>query len=733
MEENIVKLSKEARPLTLKDIHVKVKELSADGKVQEALQTLQNLTESLYATAPDVETLRIQAELNDQLGQYLWAEYARANLAVISNDKSFDREKILFSTQQAAIDDPQNADCLFHLAEVFLKTQHHVAAMVALSLAAEYSQTEVYESPIFIAATSRWSNLGSICELMAEKYPVALTISKNDESCGIVLAELLTVSGREVHFLQPPLSEESDNPDVDAITAITIQNIQHQNNLHIYQPIALVKKGTVLCDNSANVLKHICAKVGFVQIFCEKELMDSYLKDKQRLGQRFTPNINTGVKALAGGYIGPYTTYIKHIHRSEIYSMPIFGKAEVGISVVIPTRDSAHVLEHNLKTCLNQRVDNYEILVCDNSTPGNNETKELVERLNSPKIRYIRAPRDLPMTKNFEHAILNAKGEFIFTLGSDEGLLQHSLEIMSRVIKDLPNDDVIQWNVCFYIWPDYKQEGRQGLLTIPGLEFTTNYVISRHKSSEMMELIFQNPALVLNTPMLYVNSGFRKRYIHKLIEKTGRILDGTSPDVYVGLVNMALNDTIPMVSMPLVLRGQSSASNGAKFINGNKDATKIGKDHFSPNIGQYIPNSVEELIAITPSIVTTFVDAYLRTVSLNISQDLGTEQMFDINKIDWEKFYNASAAVVQLSNLKFDLYMRQLTYAAYRHGKKFGKWFERDILPKAYLPREEVKIPTEKTFKRGFKERGSLTLDTELFGVTNIYEASELFDKLYNL
>src|SRR6188472_2928641 len=95
------------------------------------------------------------------------------------------------------------------------------------------------------------------------------------------------------------------------------------------------------------------------------------------------------------------------------------------ISIVIPTRDRESTLGFTLQTCLAQEFDDFEIVVADNSTRP--ATRQLIEQIASPRIRYVRAPKPLAMTDNWEFGLSQARGELITVLGSDDGLLLHSL------------------------------------------------------------------------------------------------------------------------------------------------------------------------------------------------------------------------------------------------------------------------------------------------------------------
>ena len=725
-----IRTTKTRHPLTLKEIHKKVKNLETAGNLHNALNLLHACTQDFtYEGIPDIETLQIRTTILEKLGENFWADYTRNQISLLHGENAVD-DAMLYSAQQAAIDNPKDPDSLFNLAETFIKYQHHVAGIIALTLSAEYSGVAVRSLPLFqkIAYQWRWVNMGSVCDLLSKKYPIIVSVGGHEDlSACVVLTELLLTSGREVHLLLSPMEEEigQDSYDINAITSITIENVEHQDNLHIYRPIIIQNNSKILYNNSANVIEYINGEVGFTLLFCEKKYMDDYFSSSSlRLkGQCFTPDFAPGLTSVVAGYVGKYQTYIEHIY-GDVTLSTFAEKGSVAISVVIPTRNNAYALEYTLKTCLNQRIKNYEIIVCDNSSQGSTGTRELIERLNDRKIRYIRPPRELSLTKNFEYAILHAQGEFIFTMGSDDGLPFHSLEFLESALSQLPDDDIIAWKRGFYVWPDLTAHGQNGQFTIPDGTQTKELKITRFKSDEIVDVVLHNPASMYALPMLYINSGFRRRYLNRLLNETGRLLDGKSQDLYMGIVNLAINPSFPVINSMLTFAGMCGMSQGVFSQAGNDDQLALHETDF---IGWPIPTPTEEYIATTGLDVTNLIKSYLRVSAMGINP------AFTVDRVPWEKIYTHCAMSISKTDDKYDLYIKRLTQSAYCRGNSFGRWFERKILPTAYKPFTENAPTGQKSFVTGFNDYGSLTLDAERFGVTNIYEACELFDKIYNL
>src|SRR5262245_408818 len=124
-------------------------------------------------------------------------------------------------------------------------------------------------------------------------------------------------------------------------------------------------------------------------------------------------------------------------------------------SILIPTRERADTLYHALRTCLEQDFADCDVVVSDNcSAPA---TREVVERLASSRLKYVRSPHALAMSGNWELAVSHATGEYLTILGDDDGLLPYALPELDRLIR-ATGAQVIRWEQALYLWPSYPQE-----------------------------------------------------------------------------------------------------------------------------------------------------------------------------------------------------------------------------------------------------------------------------------
>lgn len=138
---------------------------------------------------------------------------------------------------------------------------------------------------------------------------------------------------------------------------------------------------------------------------------------------------------IAFGWAGDYLKYMGYVYDLDMQEC-IDEPAECEFSIVIPVRNNPKPLRYTLNTCLQlEEVGEYEIVISDNSDYEDRRVEELCQEINDKRIRYYRTPFVLLLSKSFEYAYMHAKGDFILSMGADDGIFPWAL----RVIKILQN------------------------------------------------------------------------------------------------------------------------------------------------------------------------------------------------------------------------------------------------------------------------------------------------------
>lgn len=153
------------------------------------------------------------------------------------------------------------------------------------------------------------------------------------------------------------------------------------------------------------------------------------------------------------------------------------------VSVIIPTYNRGFLIERTVRSVLNQTVDNFEVLVVDDGSTDN--TEEKIKNLCDKRIVYLKHNTNKGASAARNTGIINAKGNFIAFLDSDNEWLPQKLELQLALFQNSPANlgvvytDFTTINEC----NNTKSEALLGLhisgnvykvlLTGPCIDFTT--------------------------------------------------------------------------------------------------------------------------------------------------------------------------------------------------------------------------------------------------------------------
>lgn len=223
------------------------------------------------------------------------------------------------------------------------------------------------------------------------------------------------------------------------------------------------------------------------------------------------------------------------------------------ITVIIPTRERASVLEFALRTVTAQRYGNLEIIVSDNLSGDG--TDAVVARANDHRIRYLNTSKRLSMSHNWEFALSQVREGWVTFMGDDDGLLPGAIQRMAEIIGET-QAQVIRTEHCAYDWPGMT--GRpQGQLIVPltsGME--------KRSSRKWLKKALEGRARYSQLPMIY-NGGFiHISVLQRIKGMTGAFFSSVNPDVYTAVAISRLTDDFLFVREPLAISGTSRFSNG---------------------------------------------------------------------------------------------------------------------------------------------------------------------------
>lgn len=589
-------------------------------------------------------------------------------------------------------------------------------------------------------------NSGFIKEVVSAEMDIPFLLISDAGSTGVnceVLARILNYFGKQVYWIGMPICFEVDNNvRLEDTVSVSMENCEHRGRGVLYHPVELKRGEECLGDNRDYLIKQLEQQLGEnkgFMVFTSGWLLDQFCaqpvlqKSSQRISSFRSP---ANENEMAFGWCGSCFPYLDIIHCMNTKA-ELSKDAECEFSIVIPARNSVETLRCTIETCLNQRFKgNYEIVLSDNSSIGNMEIYNLYKTFDSHIIKYYRTPREYNLSKSFEFAILHARGEFIIPIGSDDGILPWALEYLQKLRTAYPEEEIIGWDRGFYAWPGFNG-GQQNQFIIPRSYEKDQLAVYYWRTEYLLKLVMQSPNYMYLLPMLYINSGFKRTYLKRLIEETGALWDGVSQDTYIAAVNCLLMDRFLYACYPITIAGMSSRSIGAQSATARQtveEDMKYQKEvSRTGNIGGFTMSAMERLLPMTGRDITCFYSSLLRCVAKGL---VSFEELDAV--LDWKNMFYQAVEGISLLDIQYDRMLHYCRYTASLHGLDFLKWFDAEIYSKGLSPvlitnQQYDNLKDQKTYKEEKTEEGGRVCDASKYGVTDIYGAVKLFERLSGL
>ncbi|AND85385.1 glycosyltransferase [Clostridium tyrobutyricum] len=481
-------------------------------------------------------------------------------------------------------------------------------------------------------------------------------------------------------------------------------NLKKSLNVILYLCIQDIKNARIQINNINNDFKIIY------------QLYIKYL-----LGEKFEFNRIEKIELKVRNF--PLFKFMKkQAHMEQLSSNSVNLSKNPFISILIPTRNSADVLRYTLMTCIKQNYYNYEIIISDNSSRGNNETKNLVNEFNCKKIKYYRTPKDYAMIENYEFAYSKANGDYMILIGSDDGLLLHCLEIIPKIIKKLNNPLSITWDPIAYGWPEVKINSIKNGLFIPYPSQKSNIKYNYYDESVLKSVLnFEARYSIL--PMFYYNSIIKRELIEKVKKISKKIFCASPPDVYTGIVFCYLEKKYIHINMPMTIGGSSQRSIGIMAPN------FIYKKSFNDINSKF---ELEKEKSMGMDCNKFFSPYFAGEESSVLRTGILAKQIFfndskDFN-VNMKNFYKACCKYL-FNDETFFRKKKELYDCILKFGdKNIIKWYEENYFyNKTFKGYNNYNLQPLTPI---FSENRRLIIDASKFNVNNVFEAAKLYRKI---
>lgn len=271
--------------------------------------------------------------------------------------------------------------------------------------------------------------------------------------------------------------------------------------------------------------------------------------------------------------------------------MPLF-------SIVIPTRNRAHLLGYALQSAMNQTFDDYEIVVSDNYS--DDETAKVVQRLGDSRVRYFRTDRVLSMPDSWEFALSKSRGEWV-TFLTDRCVI--STRLLRKVADTLLKHHAytICWHSANYFLSSWYDSAKRNQLNIPSF---SKQVVELDSQSQLAKL-FGFVGRETHTMPLMLNSCCHRDIKNKVIRQLGRFFLPTCPDYTSCATLLSSQESYIYIDIPLLLFGTGRESTGASTIYDRQGSVKQFVHEFQgQDLFKHVPlNSINTINAIADSLL----------------------------------------------------------------------------------------------------------------------------------
>ena len=226
------------------------------------------------------------------------------------------------------------------------------------------------------------------------------------------------------------------------------------------------------------------------------------------------------------------------------------------LSLIIPTRERADTLASTLVTALEQRSDDYEVIVSDNASID--DTRAVVERFDDPRLRYFNSGKRLSMCDNYEFALQQARGDYVIVIGDDDAVVPGAIDHLLSLLRQSDEQLIHMWPLHIYDWPDAGGDGRIAYLAPVmasselDLKAKARFAMA-HGGWKYYEL-----------PSPY-HAAIPRRMLDIIRSRTGRVFHSTQPDVFTAMAIAAIADRAINVGVTITFNGRSKRSNGIGF------------------------------------------------------------------------------------------------------------------------------------------------------------------------
>jgi len=224
-------------------------------------------------------------------------------------------------------------------------------------------------------------------------------------------------------------------------------------------------------------------------------------------------------------------------------------------SVIIPSRNGCKYLPYAIRSVLEQRFENFELIVSDNHS--GDDTWAFLSTLSDPRLRIFQPTDPLSLARHFEFAISQAKGDWITVLGDDDSLQPYFFNLAEKLTLASPHP-VISSPRAYYFWPGCEIFYSDAVVSYAALRKTS----TRCSLSRLLRLLLF-PGYYFEEPQFYTGTLFRSEIYKDIKNQQGGVVF-KSPIFDANSVSLIFKQTprYTFSHIPLAWIGSSPKSTG---------------------------------------------------------------------------------------------------------------------------------------------------------------------------
>lgn len=285
-------------------------------------------------------------------------------------------------------------------------------------------------------------------------------------------------------------------------------------------------------------------------------------------------------------------------------------------SVVIPTRNRAHLLRSAIRSALDQTFEDYEIIVSNNFSRDN--TEDVVREFAASGVRYVQTDATLSMPDHWEFALNHARGRYVTYLCDDDALSPEALQAVADCISRSAARLIVLGSAVYvggdWFVPEYRNCAVLYDYTGREIEY------DRRETFDFLATC-QN---TFKVPRM-LNCFVERETLEKVRARAGRIFL-LCPDYSFGIFIMTEIPTWTYIDSPLRLQGVFPEGIGAMTVYNRGEALQEFLQEFKDdNLLKRVPLKVP---VVTSNIAETYLEA----------KEMLPRELSDFD-VDWEQYF----------------------------------------------------------------------------------------------